>query len=306
MVSMNMRNGARHTRRRVTPKASSRKSARRSMSTRVPYERVKDLRAALTPKDDNLLPKGKFAALKERLKGAEMFARLDEAAAGRVAIELNRLMLDVENTPAPADILRETYEIRDLASALAAALDRAHGVSISAITGVEELFPPYLLLPRGLPSIAQRDAALEPGMQTAFEPELSAGAAISEREREHGPSATRETTNRREIAYLDAYDRHLQQRSERESGERFVPWRGPPVRGTCIDPLVARLRALADLAEEGARKFGAGDTRDGVNVLPWPWTLGKRLTRRGAGNSFARSAAPPPQTRCRRPTTATS
>ena len=117
-------------------------------------------------------------------------------------------------------------------------------------------------------------------MQTAFEPELSAGAAISEREREHGPSATRETTNRREIAYLDAYDRHLQQRSERESGERFVPWRGPPVRGTCIDPLVARLRALADLAEEGARKFGAGHARRGKRASlaldTWETSYAKR------------------------------
>jgi hypothetical protein len=254
---------------RGTPKVSGGKTARRSTSTR-DYEKRVDLRAALTPKNDDLLPPKKsrparFEKLKERLKDKEKFAGIDEKDAQELTIELNRWMLDEKHTPAPADVLREILEIADLTSRRAAALERARGATISVMTGVEELFPPYLSLPRGVPvkvrSKASR-AASEKLLQTAF-PELASADAISEREEQFGLCAARVTTDQRQIVFLDAYDRAKQARSDRERGELYVPWPGPPIRETCIVPTVERDRALVELARKNAREFGVGHARRG-------------------------------------------
>jgi hypothetical protein len=172
------------------------------MFTRAVHDEKRvDLRAALTPKDDDLSPKGIFADFEERLEGREKFARLDENAARGLAFELNRLMLEVKHTPAPADTLREKREIADSLSRAIAALTGAHGATISGILGVEEWVSPYLLHPRGVPPKSPRDAAFDELLCTAFPEEFVANAAISERELEHGLSATRETTEPRQIAF---------------------------------------------------------------------------------------------------------
>ncbi len=131
------------------------------------------------------------------------------------------------------------------------------------LTRTEELFPPYLLLPRGVRSTAPRAAGRDKLVQTALGPELAVCAAISEREQEHGLSAARETKDQRQIALLDARERALQERHERQNGERYVRWRRPPIRETCIVPFVERVKALAPIARTGSREFGAGHARRG-------------------------------------------
>ena len=232
------------------------------------YEKRKsDFRRLLTPEGLALSPKGKFSNFKDHLKDINVFASLDEKAVRRTAVDLNRLMRTVADIPKPKQVTKELAEIADLTGKLVLAIEGLNGVSLSALTKTYELFPPYLPRPRGSSAEALPRNRDDERYRTAFAPELRILDAINERPF----SASHDTNDPEQIALLNAYEKAKSERDARRTAECYIPWRGPPVRETCVEPFVSRLVAFKQLAESGAAGFGKGGAGRLASVAIKSW-----------------------------------
>jgi hypothetical protein len=241
---------------------AKRKKARNSparSADRATYERT-PLQNVLTPKGNDLSPAGKFGRFQERLKG--QFSRLEKEAIDRLAIELNRLMRTIDGAPSPEEVAGQLKEVDLLAGKLAAAISKLHGVSLSVLTRTEELFPPYLLHPRGADSRPPRLSGKDELVQRAFEPELRPLREIEEGEKRARPAQYR-TNDPQQLAILEAYRQHQRECAERETSTKYARWRGPPIRDLCVVPFVERLKAFGQLAGIGSREFSGHSARRG-------------------------------------------
>ena len=225
------------------------------------YNGTSNIKRLLTPKGTSLAPGGDIRAFRERLEDIPAFAELEETAVRRTAVDLNRLLLDVRDTPAPNRVAASLDDVALSAERLARTLKGLDGVSVSVLTGVEELFPPYLMVPRGVQRSKTRTVATDDhDLKTAFEPELRVLRDIEEREQQGGEAAS--TNDTHQLALLKNYENALTERANRQTSaeayslglppgkeEKYIPWRGPPVRTILLDPFIQRLTALGTLAK---------------------------------------------------------